>query len=304
MGDLNTFVTLLAVSALVLKLFVLLKAFEHRGNSVVFFCLTSVFCAMNFMSLLIVSNVNDIQSIQWALRPQYIFSLWAIILLCWYAFQAVYSTVRLTIVFSLLCLLGLAFSSAILFTDSIVSGLVSIGYSLTAVKGPFFNTFLILLALLFLTTTATLIYGTLKSSSQEHRNRCLWTLVSLLPIITVGPAIALFLHFEVPINGSGLIPIATSLFLLITLKTENLHRLTDVRRHLPFTAESRANKDFALLFTQYAFNQISHKEFKSQVSVLALKYKYGKSETVTELAEQIGLNRSTVSNLLSKHGLR
>jgi len=73
---------------------------------------------------------------------------------------------------------------------------------------------------------------------------------------------------------------------------------------LPFTAESRANKDFALLFTQYAFNQISHKEFKSQVSVLALKYKYGKSETVTELAEQIGLNRSTVSNLLSKHGLR
>jgi len=297
----NSIVITLAVIALVLKVFVLYKIFKVRENSPLFFCLASIFCAMNLISLSIVLNVNSVAMAEWAIRPQYVCAMWAATLMCVYAFNAANLASKLQRLTISLYVIASAFAVAIMLSNYIVSGLTSIGYSLTAIKGEFYLSYLAYVALCFLITVSTLVYGSLRAANDEKRNRCLWALVSLLPIIVIGSILVALLHFEVKINGSGLIPLATSLFLLITLKTEKQHHLTDVRRYLPFSAERKANKELQEIFTKYTFNLITYKELKTGIEVLGLRYKYSKSDNISQIARDVGMGRSTISGLLSKH---
>ena len=297
----NVLVISLASIALLLKGIVLTKAFSRREESALFFSLTSMYCAGNLFSLLIVLNVADPSVVEWVIRPLYVSTAWGLALMCAYSIQAAGLGKKLNNIVIFIYILLAILTLAILGTDSIIVGLTSIGYSSTAIKGEQFTFYLIFVAACFIFTIFTLLAGAIKAKSIKTKNRCSWTLIALLPIIIVGMVVAFALNFGIKLNGSGLFPMATTLFLLITLKTESLHGLTDIRRFLPFSKEKKATSELQHLFSEYAMGEISYKTMKDGIEQIAVRYKFNKNSNFSETARAMGLHRSTLHSIVKRH---
>ena len=300
----NSLVIIAAAIALALKAWVLLKAFSNTSKSSLFFSLTAIFCIVNILSLIIVANVADPNLIEWVLRPHYVCTTWAATVMCAYAVHAAQKKEISRIVIALLFGSAITLTSLILATDLVIKGAMSIGYSITAIKGEFFFVFFVYSSLCFLFIVKTLLAGSYAAESAVAKNRCVWTLVALAPLMIVATVVVIAMYLGFKINGSGLIPFATSVFLLITLKTEYSHGLTDIRRFLPFSPEYTATRQLLAIFSKYTMDEISFKELKSDIGRVAVQYKYSKQGTVSATARSMKMNRTTLTGLLKKYHLK
>lgn len=253
---------------------------------------------------MIAVNVSSLSSIDWIFRPYYVCLIWGLILMCLFSIKTSILEHKFKHLLSLLVLSGISFSFFILTTDIIVEGVVSIGYSATAIKGEMFGVFLVFSSACLLFIVVILSIGIYKAQSDTSKNNCLWALLALMPIIIVGASISILLSFNIKINFAGILPIATSLFLIVMLKTEDSHNLSDFRRFLPLSLESKTSRKASQLFSKYTMDEISYKELKIGVEIIATEYKFLKKGNVSQAAISMDLNRSTVSNLVSRHNLK
>ncbi|MGH1540172.1 MAG: hypothetical protein ACRBHB_07100 [Arenicella sp.] len=184
---------------------------------------------------------------------------------------------------------------AILSTDLVISGYTAIDYSITAIKGPHYWLFQIPLLTMLLLTVTVLITGYIRSEDNNIQISSLYTLAALLPLVIVGIGVVVLMQMGFKINAMVAVPISTTLFILITLRNESTHRLTDIRRMLPMSPEHKTCHKIMDSINDYTTQTISYKEAIKEIEISLLNYSTEKtSDNITRTAKMMKMPRSTV----------
>jgi len=292
-----------AMASLILKLFVLFVAVRSRRVSIVFLSLICVFAVHNAIELIGYVQFLNNQSIVALFRLYYVAAVFSVmyILLHGLAISRFESTI--TTIISVVC--AGVLSLLLLFTDSVIAGQYSIGYSVTAIKGAYYWLFVAFVLVALSVNIAVLLYRYRSAASQIESIRCLYSLFALSPIFLVSVITIGLKIMDSSINAAALSPIASALFLVIMLKGESKHKLSDIRRFLPFSPEREISSNIMELVDGYVKNAEqadAYKNLQAGIEREIVFYTLGKCDNnVTKTAEMMGLkNRSTLYSMMGR----
>lgn len=198
--------------------------------------------------------------------------------------------------------LGACLIAIIFFSDFVVAGYTSLSYSLTAVKGDGYLIFQLFSMVCTSLIVGTLVFNFRKAEEQKDEIDYFYTLMALLPLAIATVTITGLMMLGFSLNGLIFIPIASTLFLLITLKGKNSVLLgRDLRSLLPFSLERRLRVALCLAETQYVAENISHQEAMVMIEKALMEYKQDKHKgNVSKAAESMGLVRSTFYSKMNR----
>ena len=293
-----------SVIALIIKLYIILAAHKSKHGINFFVPLVIVFGLHNLCEfLLYVLYYQGIYSLQ-------LFKVYYSITFVMAGFIVVYALKISEIKFNYVLknIIYIACTSLALYafsSDSVISGVEDIGYSLTATKGHNYLLFQYLIPVFLLFSLCLMLYGFRKHKEYSKKAACLISTFALLPIILTIILVILIMTFGVKINASGLLPLSTSLFLFILIKFEAQHQLIDVRRFIPFSPERQLSNEFMKVSSLYSTNQINYKSFCEEVQKISLKYKLDQNNgNVSQTSRSMGMHRSTVNSMIKRHKIK
>ncbi len=194
-----------------------------------------------------------------------------------------------------------------LFTELVISGVTSIGYSVTRVPGEFYWLGQVYPLLMLATSLATLIYRYRKSLDQFTKLKIVYILIALfflaLPIIIVVTLMAL----GFAINASFIFSTGVIMFLPWISYSMRSKDLFDVRVWLPFSKRKALRKALNNeLVVARDGKEMSAKERKNnheRVIILKALLDYTDLSNQKEIAKKIGISESSFSKLRKKHCL-
>ena len=297
-----------ALISLLLKLFILWTATKGGRVSIIFLSLIAIFALHNAVELFALSYMLFYQSshIEQILRPFYIITVFAIMYITLHALT-VSEIINKTMT---VCLITIAtvISSLILLSDLIIAGHYSIGYSISAVKGDYYWLFAAMAILGISTSVSVLAYGYRNAETQIKSTRCLYSIYALIPIFLVGLTTVMCKLLNIPFNATAIMPIASTLFLFIVIKTESKHKLSEIKRLLPMSLERKTADNFLNMLDEYVQNSNKedvYKNLQSSIEREIICYSLEKSNNnITHTANMMGLkNRSTLYSMLNRHGI-
>lgn len=293
---------------LIFKLFILIYAAQGRKTSTTLLFLIMVFACHNLIEFIGYIRFLDDQTVAALFRTYYVAT---IVLLTTLPVHAFFVTKTLADNRAALYGLGTAAAAlivAVLFSDTIIAGNYSIGYSLTAIKGPYYSTFALFLIVALASNAGVLLRGYLRAENQKDSMRCLYSLVALTPLLVTFAFGIIFKVIGVQINLAGVLPLATAFFLFVILKTESKHQLTDIRRFIPFSPERKTSQEILRLLDTYAQNSNqteSFQQLRNGIEREAIHYTLEKcNDNVTQATKMMGLqNRSTLYSMMKRLGI-
>ena len=292
-----------ALVSLLLKLFVLSIVVRGGKVSVLFLSLICVFALHNGIELVgYVQHLNS-QTIDIYFRLYYVATIYLLMYILLHGltsskFENVFIT---TVVVAIATFMSLF----VLFSDTIIAGQYSIGYSVAAILGPYYSAFKFYVLASLLLSSAALIYRYKSAASQLESTRCLYSLFALSPVILACFLTMLFRILEIDINGAGLLPIATTLFLIIVLKGESKHQLSDIRRFLPLSPERAISENVMKMVNTYV-NQgqkaDAYKKLQAGIEKEIIFYTLNKcNNNISKTTQMMGLkNRSTLYSMMKR----
>jgi len=292
-----------ALASLIFKVFVLSLVVRGGKVSIMFLSLICVFAFHNAIELIgYVQFLND-SSVELYFRPYYVATIYVFMYVLLHGLAI--SRFENTVLTSVLVLIATALSLLVIFTDTIVAGHYSIGYSVSAIEGPFYWVFSLYILITLIASTSALLYRYRSAVSQLESVRCLYSLFALSPLILVSLVVLALKAAEVNINGAVLIPIATAVFLAIVLKGESQHKLSDIRRFLPFSPERAISNNLMELIDGYTHggNQTdAYKNLHASIEREIIFYTLNKCDNnITRTTQMMGLkNRSTLYSMMNR----
>ena len=297
-----------ALISLLLKLFILWTATKGGRVSIIFLSLIAIFALHNAVELFALSYMLFYQSshIEQILRPFYIITVFAIMYITLHALT-VSEIINKTMTVCLITIATIT-SSLILLSDLVIAGHYSIGYSISAVKGDYYWLFAATAILGISTSVSVLAYGYRNAATQIKSTRCLYSIYALIPIFLVGLTTVMCKLLNIPFNATAIMPIASTLFLFIVIKTESKHKLSEIKRLLPMSLERKTADNFLNMLDEYVQNSNKedvYKNLQSSIEREIICYSLEKSNNnITHTANMMGLkNRSTLYSMLNRHGI-
>ncbi|NNC99048.1 MAG: hypothetical protein HKN85_02585 [Gammaproteobacteria bacterium] len=292
-----------ALIALALKLYILLVV-HHSRASRLFYGMILIFALHNLCEVTAYIQFANGTISEFLLRAYYAITFCLLSYMCLYSIE-VSKLEKLKSLMLPLCGWTIVASTMAFATDYLVSGIEPIGYSATAVKGSLYWIFSVTTLGSLIFVVVTLMYGYRHAATSRVQIQCLYTLFAMLPLVLVGFAIIPLMNMGYKINAAGVLPICTTLFLIITLKSESKHRFTDIRRFLPFSPERRTALEVQNIISRYSMDEISYKELTKDFEKIVIKHKLEKAgESVSAAARAMQMKRSTLYSMLDRHGLK
>jgi DNA-binding protein Fis len=295
-----------ALASLLFKLFVLLTAARGGKVSLLLLSLIFVFAFHNAIELGGYIQFLNGHSLEAFFRPYYVATIYLLMYMLLHGLaisrlENIYTTISLVSSATILSVL-------VLFTDIIVAGQYSIGYSVAAVKGPYYGLFMVFLLATLFANIAALLYRYRSASSPLESIRCLYSLFALSPVILVALLVITLKINGIDFNAAILGPVATALFLVIVIKGESKHKLSDVRRLLPFSPERTVANNLMTLVDGYVHNghqTDAYKNLHIGIEKEIIFYTLNKcNNNITQTTEMMGLkNRSTLYSMMSRLGI-
>jgi len=292
-----------ALAALLFKLFVLAYVLRGGKVSVVFLSLIIVFAAHNAIEIVgyfqfISGQVSDV-----FIRLYYVATAFAILYMLLHGLAV--SRLESVIIMSTLIAVATVVSALTLFSDLLITGQYSIGYTISATKGHYYWLFATYMLIFLSCNFAVLIYGHSAAKSRLDSVRCVHSLLALTPIMLVFTLAVIFKVADVAINATGLVPIATAIFLAIVLKTESKHRLSDLTRLMPMSMERQTSNQFMDLLDGYINNSNqdnAYKTLQAGIEREIIMYSLKKCDNnVSHTTKMMGLkNRSTLYSMMNR----
>ncbi|MFT4630349.1 MAG: hypothetical protein ACI9WC_001466 [Arenicella sp.] len=293
-----------AVLALMVKLFLLFVARNGRTGSSIFFTMLLLFACHNLAEVFAYIEYFKGDYSTHLLRWYYVMTLCVAATTLVYALQISNSLSSLRGVSTAAVALSSGLGLIILLTDSVVSGVTSIGYAPTAEQGPHYWIFQLLFVGMLFLISGVLIRGYLKAKDHVVEIQCSYTFLGLLPIIVVALSVVTLMGFGVNLNAAGIIPICTAFFLLITIKGELTHKLTDIRRHIPFSLERKTSSQIMDIFSRYAQDEVNYRNGMAELEKLLVMHKHSKSlGNVTQTAASMDIPRSSLYSIFRRLGI-
>lgn len=296
-----------ALISLVFKLFILVLVLRGGKISGLFLSLILIFACHNAIELIGYIQFSNNQAIELMFRSYYVISTFLITFILLHGLAISERNSNLTTF--VLIAITMSVSVLMLFTDSIIAGHYSIGYSVTAIQGPFYLAFVLYLVAKLLANVVTLLQGYLRAKSTLGSIRCAYSLVALAPVMIVVVTAIILKMTNSGINAAGIFPIATTLFLLLIVKGESQHKLMDIRRFLPFSAERKAATDVIQIMDEYTSRNNSgadsFKALRNSIEKKIIFYTLHRCDyNVSKAAEMMGFeSRSTLYSMMNRLGI-
>jgi len=288
-----------AIIAFVVTSYVLVKISQNKTNSKAFISMVLIFLVHHAAEILSFIEFFKNGQTLYILKVYYVATLWFLVITLIYAREV--SKLNLPKFDNLLYAYTLIISSLLLFSDTMISDAASIGYVMTAVKGPLYFLFQLTSISLMVSIIGILFSGYRKSNNHLVEIQCIYMLVAFTPILLAGIGIIALMSLGFKINAIAVVPLATTLFLMITMKSEEQHRLTDMRRFMPNSPERKTSQEIMELFSSYARDEMSYRDSINEIERLLVIHKYsknGKNASVT--AESMGMPRSSLYSIFNR----
>ena len=298
-----SFFVVTALIALLFKLYILLLVRVSKSSGL-FFGMILIFALHNLVEVIGYIQFSSGTISEILLRLYYAITFCLLSYMCIYAIKVSHLKQLKPLIIPL-CGWVVAASLAVFFTDYLITGIQTIGYSVTAGKGLYYPVFSVTALICLIFVVYTLIYGYRNPASPKVQIQCLYTLFAMSPVVVVGFVVIPLMSFGVEINASGILPVCTTLFLLITLQSESKHRFTDIRRFLPFSRERRTALEVQSIISSYSMDEISYKQLSTEFEKIVIKHKLEQAgESVGAAAKLMKMKRSTLYSMLERHGLK
>jgi hypothetical protein len=288
----------------VIKLGILYYAYQAK-HSFAFTALLAVFALHNTAEVMSLVQFNmHLESANFVARGYYAVSVWALVFMLNYAHFTVY---RIGLpkrrLFSLFgC--ALVFSGLLFFTNSIVTGSVATGITIAATRGELYFLFQVIVLLGMGSFLFTLVNGLVTARDASTEIRCWYSLLALLPIVLLSVGIVLLQFVGINFTATLLMPIFSTIFLLVSLYYESVHRVTDIRMYLPFSIERSVSSNIMATCSDFSSNKVSFREAHDQLEKELVLYSLRKNGfNVSKSAEAMALNRTTLYSILKRHGI-
>jgi len=197
--------------------------------------------------------------------------------------------------------ISLVIALTILISDSVIFSSETLNYTSTAIKGNLYVLFQVNAIALLALTVFILINGYLNSKSHMVQIRCSYVLLAFSPLIASCLLVIGLMAIGVPMNATIIMPISTTIFLFIIIKSESKHKLTDLRRYLPFSPERQTSKEILELYSLYSQDEISYKECMNQIERHLVIHKYTKSgKNASATAKSMEMPRSSLYSIFNR----
>jgi len=300
-----------ALLALLVKLVVLFYAFGGQKHSKVFAVMVSAFAIHNVCEVLVILQGGGVVSYSMILPFYYVSSIGAVLAILLYASEV--SRIRVPQIKFGAVFAAVALSGLVLFSQSIIGGERTLGYSVTAIRGSMYWMFQAFSLLAFVAAVILLIKGTQHSNEGGSRDlddhlveiQSSYTLLALSPLVIVSLVIMIAMNIGLKMNAVWLLPMATALFLVITLKSEAQHKLTDLRRFVPWSRERKTSREIMEIFSGYTRDDTSYRDAVGEIEKLLVMHKYQKSGgNASKTAQQMGMPRSSLYSIFNRLSIK
>ncbi len=281
-----------AFLSLLIKLFLLFGSRNSKLTSsftmLLYICMLQSLCeVVTFFSYL---GGNDVEIL---FRAYYVFLIW------WVGFSFIYTSevISLPRGFSYVtCTIATILTIMLLFTDTILSGYYSIGYSITAVKAKFYGAYQFYIIGLITTSMVLLLKQVFKKEqSSEIQIKSLYLFIGFAAPFATIFIVTVLMQLGYKINMLMVLPIATAIFVIFVVKSESNHRLTDIRRLLPGSLERNVSNDLMNIMDNYTLHKISYKDAVKELETTLVNYSTDKSlNNISKTAEFMQSPRATV----------
>ena len=295
-----------ALFALLIKVGVLAISAKGAIKSPVFFTMVLLFACHNMAEVLgIIEYFNGAQQTQ-ILRWYYLMTVGALAAMLVYSadiygIKRKFGEVKANVFAGLVIAIVMSLGSLIMFTDLIIAGSRSLRYTMTVIGGDYYWLFIGNSIITFPLIVYFLIDGYRKAQSHQEEIGCAYSLFALAPIVITSVGLMALMGLGAKINATAIIPISTALFLLIILKTERQHRLTDIRRHIPGSLERRTSGQIMEIFNEYACDKINYRDGMAEIEKLLVLHKHDKNGgNVTTTASSMEIPRSSLYSIFRR----
>jgi hypothetical protein len=301
-----------AVLALIIKLSVLyFSRFSSRGSNIFITMLIMLACHNVAEVLGYVEYFNGAQT-ENILRWYYVMTIGSLLMIGIYA-QEVSGLHRSSkkdtkqnssaqkMIAATWLLIAMAMGYIVMFSNLIVAGSEHIGYADRAIQGQGYWMFKAYSLAGFAAICGYLVIGYRKSQSHLTEIRCSYTLVALSPIVLTSLTLLVLMTMGVEINAAAVMPLATAAFLVITLKGEKAHGITDIRRHIPFSLERETSGKIMSIFSRYAQDEVNYRDALNEIETLLVLHKHKKHDgNVSSTAASMELPRSSLYSIFRR----
>jgi len=289
-----------AVVAFFATAYLLFLLNKKEGSSKVLFTMVLVFLAHHICETLgFIEFIKNSPHVIYQLKVYYIVTFWALIYIFMYALEI--SKVTIKHINVILYGLGAVITALISYNDTIIAGANSLGYIMTAQKGAYYFIFQITSLLLLSTLIGILFHTYKKTTNTVTQTQCIYMLIAFSPLLLTVLGVMLLMTLGFEINAAVVIPISSTLFLMILLKSEAEHKLTDLRRFMPFSPERQTSQEIMELYTSYTQNEISYRDCMAKIERILVMDKYNKSgNNASMTAKLMGMPRSSLYSIFNR----
>ena len=195
----------------------------------------------------------------------------------------------------------------ILFTDMIIAGAQSIGYSVTRIPGELYWIAQIYGITMIFSSLCILALYYIKATDPATKVKIVYVLLAVfcqaLPILIVIPLMAV----GIKVNATFVFPIGNVLFLCFVTYAVKKERLYDIRFWLPFSNRYKLFKAYNGLFmVSKDGSEMSAKEHRrvfEKVYLLTMILNYKDSHSQREMAQKMGISESSLSKKRKEFGI-
>ncbi|MEO0368756.1 MAG: hypothetical protein AAF197_08215, partial [Pseudomonadota bacterium] len=140
----------------------------------------------------------------------------------------------------------------------------------------------------------------------EYQIIALYKLLGISVLVGTSILSATFMYIDSPHNAFAIIPISSTIFLLVTFYGAGAYsHKSDPRRLVPGTREFELDKKIKEAVYRYSIGEISHHQMMDLVEKTAVAYKYKTARRNTsKTARSMGLPRSSLYSIMNRHGLK
>ena len=289
-----------AVLAFFTTAYILFLSHKKIGQSKIFYTMVLVFLAHHICEILgFIEFVKNGPHVIYQLKVYYVVTVWSLIYIFLYSLET--SNINIPYINPVSIIIGGLLTSLISYGDTIIAGANSLGYVMTAQQGPHYILFQITVFIYLLSTISCLLYGYRKSKSHITQIQCLYMMFSFSPLFLTITLIITLMALGFHINAIALIPISTTLFLIIVFKSESKHKLTDIRRFMPFSSERRTSQEIMEIYSNYTQDEISYRDCMIKIERLLVMNKYNKSgNNASATAKLMGMPRSSLYSIFNR----
>lgn len=198
------------------------------------------------------------------------------------------------------CIFGFIICCVVLFTPgAAISGIASIGYSITRIPGPYYHILQIGILIPLLSCIVITFLTLVTSRKHLLHTQALAYLITFSPTFIISAVIIFLMHIGIKVNASVIISFSTSLLLWLLLATQRKESMYRLMSLIPGTRANKLYRQLAyhICNPQHGMNDPIH-YLEIEIIYEALHITNGNR---TEAAELLGISKPTLQRRLKDH---